>query len=355
MKCPVCQEEIKPKLIETHIDPIEGQQYKIYLCPICEVQFSNPMENPGHEWYEKFNKLWGGGENKTNIISKYRIDLLKKIYQEKKKKILKLLELGCGCGNFLMEAKKMGYDVYGIDFDKERIGIAAKKVGQEYVKQKSFEKFFTENKNNKFDVVAFLEVLEHVENPFEFIRSVRNILEPDGYIILDVPNANRLLSTASGIIDYPPFHFTRWGVKPLFNFLQRNGFRIIAATTTIYPLKSFYENLFYFFTVNLLALIKKVLFPQKKIHDLRTMPLRTYYSSGNKKITFVKKLLLNEKFKNNIMEFVKFLYYMVVFPVSVGVVYLLVRHLRRRDKGCFILLLAQKYESSTIQCNHTHI
>src|SRR3989344_49475 len=59
-------------------------------------------------------------------------DFLKKIFQRySKKKILTILDLGCGTGNHDFVLGKRGYKVTGVDFSKEMVAIAKEKNKRE--------------------------------------------------------------------------------------------------------------------------------------------------------------------------------------------------------------------------------
>jgi 2-polyprenyl-3-methyl-5-hydroxy-6-metoxy-1,4-benzoquinol methylase len=338
MKCPVCLNEVQPKLVETHIDTIENKEYKIYSCPNCEVGFSEPMRNPGPEYYQKFTDLWGY-RGKSVLLPNWRLKHLKMLCKTNPKP-LKLLDVGCGYGDFLFEAQKVGCQVTGIDFDEEKVKIAKKK-GIKNVYVTDFDNFYKEAKTEKFDIITFFELLEHMENPNRFIDMVSDLLSPGGYIMLDVPNNQRVLKSASGVIDYPPHHLTRWTPKALLNFIRKKNFEIIT-TTTIYPIMFLYDNLFTLLSMTFLGVVKKVLFKRKSIHELRTTPLEYYFaqeiSSRNLFLFFLK----NRKIRKSILEIIKFFYYLVIIPTTILPVFPLLAYLRKKDRGLFIFLVAKK-------------
>lgn len=62
--------------------------------------------------------------------------------------------------------------------------------------------------HERFDIISFFEVLEHLDNPVRFIEHIRGLLKPGGHIIPSVPNRNSFLDTLAES-DYPPNHLTR--------------------------------------------------------------------------------------------------------------------------------------------------
>lgn len=325
MKCPVCLEEIKPKLVETYTDPIEKKEYKIYSCPACEVEFSDPMKNPGPEWYQQFTSLWGY-QGKEKLLPNWRIKFLKELPKTKKRP--KLLDIGCGYGDFLVEANRLGYEVTGVDFDEEKVKVAKSK-GLTNIYSMDFEQFYQE-KFDKFDVITFFQLLEHLEDPSTFIDMVKDMIYPGGYIMLDLPNRQRVLRAAAGIIDYPPHHLTRWTPNSLFEFLRRKKFEIVT-TTTVYPIKYFYDNLFLLFSINILALIKKFIFKRKKFNELKTIPIDHWTDT---------RVFLKQNIRRLIIKIIKHFYYLLVLPTIIVVLPLLA-YLRKKNRGLFIFVIAR--------------
>ena len=108
------------------------------------------------------------------------------IKQYLKSKDSKFLDIGCGNGKILSLLRENGYESgYGCDISKVFIN-AAKKKGLKNV-------FYYDGinfpfKENYFDLVGSFNVLEHVEDPEEFLESQVKILKKRGHIIVGCPN-----------------------------------------------------------------------------------------------------------------------------------------------------------------------
>lgn len=215
MQCPICCERSGLNLIEV------WKEYKLYNCPSCDVVFSDPMKNPGSEWYEE-SEMYMMGKVLHQKIAWYHNQFLqeKKVYGED------LLDVGCGTGIFLKESQRLGYKVTGIDFDRENISIAQEHFGLRDVFSVTLEELIASHQNKKFDVITFFEVLEHIDNPGNFIKLIKTGLKAGGHIALSVPNRERFLDPL-GDGDYPPNHLTRWNTSSLSSFLEKRGFEII--------------------------------------------------------------------------------------------------------------------------------
>jgi SAM-dependent methyltransferase len=139
----------------------------------------------------------------------------------------KLLDVGCGTGNFLAAARDAGYNVSGTELDRDAARFAKDEVGLPYIFSLSILEFVQQHPDKTFDIVTFFEVLEHQASPAAFLEGVRCCVRPRGYIALSVPNRERWL-TAPDVLDYPPNHFLRWNVKSLKTFLRAHGFEIVS-------------------------------------------------------------------------------------------------------------------------------
>ncbi len=104
----------------------------------------------------------------------------------------KILDVGCGTGDTLILLKKLGWDVFGLEIDKNAITVA-KKRGLKNVSLGSFEEINT-YEDNYFDVIRLYHVIEHVDDPELCIKLIYRKLKPGGEIILGTPNVDSITS-----------------------------------------------------------------------------------------------------------------------------------------------------------------
>jgi len=96
----------------------------------------------------------------------------------------KLLDIGCGDGEFLSYAKESGWLVFGVEISKE---------GYEKCKEKGIEVYNKELreigfKDNSFDVVTLWDVIEHYIYPKDELKEIYRILKPGGILFISTPN-----------------------------------------------------------------------------------------------------------------------------------------------------------------------
>ena len=105
------------------------------------------------------------------------------------KKIKDYLDIGCGScfySNLFPEAHYVGIDIV----DKQIERAKKKKLD---VKKHDLEEPFP-FKDNSFDCIFAMDILEHIYNTSQCLREINRVLKPDGILILQVPNISSLSS-----------------------------------------------------------------------------------------------------------------------------------------------------------------
>lgn len=108
----------------------------------------------------------------------------------------RVLDVGCGNGAFLRAMKEQGYEVEGIDVSASI--VAALNADGLNVRHGDF---LTEAYDRPFDLISFWDVLEHLQNPSDFIARAGSLLSPDGVILAKTPGFGRGAVLASGAND----------------------------------------------------------------------------------------------------------------------------------------------------------
>jgi 2-polyprenyl-3-methyl-5-hydroxy-6-metoxy-1,4-benzoquinol methylase len=99
----------------------------------------------------------------------------------------RLLDVGCGNGDFLHRMYKRGWSVTGIDFDAKAIENAKKRAGEGSIflnTDLSGARF----PDNSFDAITMSHVIEHVPDPVALLTEVRRILKTPGQLVITTPN-----------------------------------------------------------------------------------------------------------------------------------------------------------------------
>src|SRR5258708_8171751 len=213
--CPACGETSRDAAFEQY------GKYKLFGCGGCGLQYWEPREMPDARWYEQ---MYGGRDERLLPLEPgHKYFLADPLAPGGGR----LLDIGCATGNFLVAARDAGYDVTGIELDRNAARFAKERLGLQWVFPLTISEFADRNLVERFDVVTFFEVLEHQASPAEFLQKVKVCVRPGGVIALSVPNRERWL-TGPDLLDYPPNHFSRWNTAALRKFLSAQGFEILS-------------------------------------------------------------------------------------------------------------------------------
>ena len=120
------------------------------------------------------------------------LGFIESLFPEKPEKIL---ELGCGTGNYTNLLLKKGYDVLSLDLSKEMLEVAEKKIQEGNFVQSDIRDFET---GEKYDACLVLfAVLGYVTENNDLEKVLQNIrlhLNPKGFLIFDVWNGLAVLN-----------------------------------------------------------------------------------------------------------------------------------------------------------------
>jgi 2-polyprenyl-3-methyl-5-hydroxy-6-metoxy-1,4-benzoquinol methylase len=98
----------------------------------------------------------------------------------------RILDVGCGTGDFLKTCEQSGWSIAGIEPNEKAREQALRKTNLKDYKGTIEE--MIETRPESFDVITMWHVLEHVPNLTEFLTKVKTMLKPEGVLIVAVPN-----------------------------------------------------------------------------------------------------------------------------------------------------------------------
>ncbi len=186
-------------------------------CTFCGLVFLDPQ--PGSDTLRKHypsrRYFAHTQEGKTGFFGKIREYVISHIYQPtllskflmaltntsfaipQYQKNGKVLDLGCGTGDILVLLKNLGWDVYGIDIDKNATQIA-KERGLKNVQVGTY-KAVESYPDNYFDAIRLYHVIEHVDDPLVCLQLLSKKLKPGGELLLATPNFNSPVRSIFGV------------------------------------------------------------------------------------------------------------------------------------------------------------
>ncbi|MGB0453574.1 MAG: class I SAM-dependent methyltransferase [Bacteriovoracaceae bacterium] len=123
------------------------------------------------------------------------LDSVSKLYQNNSD--LSLLDMGCGSGKLLQSMGKRfsGLKLFGADLvDYNENEKNYEFLGLDFNDEEALKEVIA---NNQFDVVTSVEVIEHLENPRQYMRLLSSFLKPGGTLIVTTPNPESYTSILS--------------------------------------------------------------------------------------------------------------------------------------------------------------
>lgn len=141
---------------------------------------------------------------------------------------LRLLDIGCGGGLLSEPMTRLGFQVVGVDASERNIGTASAHAAQQGLDidyRASTAEALVEAGEPLFDVILNMEVIEHVADPGDYLRSCAQLLKPGGLMI--VATMNRTLK-AFALAKVGAEYVLRWlpaGTHDWSKFLKPNEIR----------------------------------------------------------------------------------------------------------------------------------
>ena len=221
------------------------EEFTIVSCETTGFLFTNPRpeEKDISKYYDFEDYISHSNKNNDFISKLYQVvrsfsikrkyKLISKLISSKK-----ILDVGCGTGEFLSYMKKKGFDTYGIEVAKKARNLSRK--NHKLLVQDSLSKL---NENN-FDIITMWHVLEHVYDLDGYMKKIKYLLNDKGIVLIAVPNHKCFDQEYYG--KYwagwdVPLHLWHFDKESMRKLSKKYGFEI----TSIHPLyfDSFYVSL----------------------------------------------------------------------------------------------------------------
>jgi 2-polyprenyl-3-methyl-5-hydroxy-6-metoxy-1,4-benzoquinol methylase len=171
----------------------------------------------------------------------------------------RLLDVGCGVGYLLRAAQAEGWEVTGLDLDRAAADIA-KQAGLDVHWTTADAMPFPEA---TFDVVTFLNVVEHLPWPYSTLTAIYRVLKPGGMLVLETPTD-----------DFPLKHVARL-------LFQLSGGKITTPVRLLYSSQHTGGHVYRYSRSTITLLLEKFGFRVEEILPGENPPFRLYLSKRN--------------------------------------------------------------------------
>lgn len=198
-------------------------KFNVFHCSACESAFNLPRvpsseiynniynnveRIPGYKRYWSYFKsiklhkdpfsFLANSESTYWGVQKALSDLVKD------KNNTKILEVGSGMGYLTYSLKKDGYNILGLDISQSAVNRAVESFGEFYICSDVYN--YSETNKYEYDIIILTEVIEHVDDPLKFLKSLEALLKIGGHIVLTTPNKSIYPEKTIWASDLPPVH-----------------------------------------------------------------------------------------------------------------------------------------------------
>jgi len=170
-------------------------------------------------------------DSKRNLFER-AYQFIKQISLKRKLKLInaypsskmKLLDIGCGTGDFLLIAQNNKWDITGLEPNEKARAIANKKTNNKVFDIDDLVKL----KKGSFQIITLWHVLEHIHDLNQHIKTLKDLLKQDGAIIIAVPNYKSFDANyykefwAAYDVPRHLWHFSQDSIKILFQHFEMN-------------------------------------------------------------------------------------------------------------------------------------
>jgi 2-polyprenyl-3-methyl-5-hydroxy-6-metoxy-1,4-benzoquinol methylase len=191
--CPLCGSARILQIFVVKDHTVSSDEFPVWECGECSLRFTQdiPGQNDIGPYYRSDDYISHSNTSKGMINRMYQW-VRRRTLRQKRKLIQRstglqkgsLLDLGSGIGSFANEMKQAGWEVTALEPDPGA-RAKAKELYDLDVKDTSILKSLPVA---GFDAITLWHVLEHVHDLHGYIEQLKNLLKPNGTLIIAVPN-----------------------------------------------------------------------------------------------------------------------------------------------------------------------
>jgi len=210
---------------------IFGEEFSLNRCLDCGAVFLSPSPTDKQLSQAYDDSYYGRGDSKFGSSVEKVLDIFR---QARVRRVCghakpggRVLDIGCGGGDFLKKLSDMGFEAFGTELE----GRAARRSLQVYgIKVKTGPLCETDFDKDFFDAVCMWHVFEHLTEPKQTMEIVSEILKPSGCLFLSMPNIESIQSrlfAGNWLHLDPPRHLFYLPPEKLVSVMKDFGFSMV--------------------------------------------------------------------------------------------------------------------------------
>lgn len=233
-RCPICHAADLRHYVRVPSLFNEGEHIRYERCADCRTVIRNPRLPPEYRLarYEEPEMPAEAKQlkPKSQVHYAYMMQHVERLLPEGCGR--RLFDFGCGAGGFLVEAKKAGFDVMGLELSKD-LAQHVETVHDIPVFQGLIDA--DEFQDETFDVIISSQVFEHLLDPRGTLEDVKAHLRRPGLLLIEVPNLYDIrerLNKGRMMDDSHLFYFT---ARSLARMVREQGFEVLKVQEGLRP------------------------------------------------------------------------------------------------------------------------
>jgi SAM-dependent methyltransferase len=220
--------------------PDDDARFKLYRCHSCGQVMQNPLPTPGQlskaysadyapyrpAWKEPGWALWKVLRDLTTWRRMRRL--------RRYGKGGRLLEVGCGAGDFLHAAQRAGWEVKAVEYSS---ALAEALRGELGIDVRTGDLTTGLWSSGTFDAVVMWSVLEHLSNPIDALATACSYLKAGGVVFIQIPTRygvrrGKRFEQYWALLDLPR-HLSFFGRKELSYLCDQAGMQLTVFKTPL--------------------------------------------------------------------------------------------------------------------------
>lgn len=221
-RCPMCADR--------RIRSLRGfERQHLFQCTECTLVFDR-RRTSDQELYDHYRRYSYGTLKPCPAATTESFHRLLSTF-ERFRRSGRILDIGCGQGDFLDAARQRGWDEQGSEYSEAAVALCRRRG----LKVAHGDFVLADFGDQDFDVITAFEVIEHVNDPGTLIAHVRRLLRPGGLLYITTPNFDsvlRHLERSDFRILCFPEHLCFYTRRSLRHLAQVHGFEPLKVLTT---------------------------------------------------------------------------------------------------------------------------